>query len=417
MKIITFLKVIFNLYKRNIKKNRLMVIFMIFTNLTLMLFFVFFASNEVLVDTLSSNYLEHLSVDVSLYESLPTNNELINVKTYRRPSIDYLNSMMKVIDNFTIRPDYSPLLREKNINILDKEVPNVLIIILGGGKKEIGINTTLYNELQNLVSVKDEEILFNFYLKTTLFIEEEIIIDYHTQFPISYIYDEPTYFSVPKLYISQTVIDATMGSIFIKPGLTLNNYLLNINDDHELSNYRYRCHFKDEEQKQKFMMVVKAVSNSERGIEVSGDYINKIDSFTALYDYLNILMKLFLAFVIIGSIVIYVVIAHTSLLTILRQMALFAILGASKNHLYDIYFLLIFLNFFLSLVSYLIGPFLMPFLSLILYKLLGVYVPLTLNYTMLFLMIGANFVLLFVLITVIFVINIRRPLLYLLIDD
>lgn len=94
------------------------------------------------------------------------------------------------------------------------------------------------------------------------------------------------------------------------------------------------------------MHIVNEVSNNESGIEVSGDHINKIESFNALYDYLSILMKLFLAFVIIGSVVIYVVIAHTALLTILRQMALFAVLGASKKQIYEIYLFLIIINFY-----------------------------------------------------------------------
>jgi hypothetical protein len=59
MKIITLFKVIANLYKRNIKKNRLMVIFMIFTNITLMLFLVFFSSSETLAQTLAEGYLEY----------------------------------------------------------------------------------------------------------------------------------------------------------------------------------------------------------------------------------------------------------------------------------------------------------------------------------------------------------------------
>ncbi len=207
MKIITLFKVIANLYKRNIKKNRLMVIFMIFTNITLMLFLVFFSSSETLAQTLAEGYLEYLSVDVALYESQPTNNPLINVKSYRRPSIDYLNSIMKVTESFVIRPDYSPLLYEKEIMVLGKEIPNVLITIIGENTNEIGINRAFYNELNKLVSIKDDEMLLHFYIKTTIFIDdEEVLIDYYNQFPITYIYDEPTYFSVPKLYISQNTI-------------------------------------------------------------------------------------------------------------------------------------------------------------------------------------------------------------------
>lgn len=418
MKIITLFKVIANLYKRNIKKNRLMVIFMIFTNITLMLFLVFFSSSETLAQTLAEGYLEYLSVDVALYESQPTNNPLINVKSYRRPSIDYLNSIMKVTESFVIRPDYSPLLYEKEIMVLGKEIPNVLITIIGENTNEIGINRAFYNELNKLVSIKDDEMLLHFYIKTTIFIDdEEVLIDYYNQFPITYIYDEPTYFSVPKLYISQNTIDATLGNIFLKPGLTLNNYLLNLNPEHELSNYRFKCHFKNAAQKDKFMHIVNEVSNNESGIEVSGDHINKIESFNALYDYLSILMKLFLAFVIIGSVVIYVVIAHTALLTILRQMALFAVLGASKKQIYEIYLFLIIINFLLSSVSFLLLPSLLPVVSFILHKLMGVYVVLELNYTMLVLMLSADLLTLLILITIIFLINMRRPLLYLLIDD
>jgi len=128
-------------------------------------------------------------------------------------------------------------------------------------------------------------------------------------------------------------------------------------------------------------------------------------------------MKLFLAFVIIGSVVIYVVIAHTALLTILRQMALFAVLGASKKQIYEIYLFLIIINFLLSSVSFLLLPSLLPVVSFILHKLMGVYVVLELNYTMLVLMLSADLLTLLILITIIFLINMRRPLLYLLIDD
>lgn len=418
MKIITLSKVLSTLYKRNIKKNTLMVIFMIFTNISLMLFLLFFSSNEALLTTLSSSYLEHLSVDVSLYESQPTNNSLINVKTYKRPTIDYLNSIMRVTDNFKIRPDYSPLLADKTLFIFDKEIPNILITILGENSEEVGINRALYKELLKAASFSNEEIIIRFSLATTLFIdEEETKINYEHDFRITYIYDEPTYFSSPKLYIPQNMIDATLGSIFIKSGVTLNNYLLNLNAEHELTNYRYKCHFKSVAQKEKFMSIVHDVSTKEQGIEVSGDYISKVESFTALYSYLSILIKLFLAFVIIGSVVIYVVIAHTSLLAILRQMALFAILGAKSKDLYYIYLFLISINFLLSIVSFVLLPYFLPLLSRLLYKLLGVCVALTLNYKLLIFMISVNFITLLVILTVIFLINMRKPLLYLLIDD
>jgi ABC-type antimicrobial peptide transport system permease subunit len=111
------------------------------------------------------------------------------------------------------------------------------------------------------------------------------------------------------------------------------------------------------------------------------------------------------------------VIAHTALLTILRQMALFAVLGASKKQIYEIYLFLIIINFLLSSVSFLLLPSLLPVVSFILHKLMGVYVVLELNYTMLVLMLSADLLTLLILITIIFLINMRRPLLYLLIDD
>ncbi len=390
---------------------------MVMTNFITMTFVLFAATSNNVLSAINEQYFEHLSVDVSRYSTAATNNELINVKNYERPSLSYMHALMEETDRFTIRPDYTMFFKETKLLLFDKVLPNPLFITYGHTNEGVGINRTFYNEIKKEVALFEDNFTLTFVLDMTVLVNNEVkTIQYEERITPLFIYDEPTYFSTSKLYLPQAFIDRTIGSIFINDGQTLNNYLLNINNDHELANLRLRCHFNNKAQLALFTKIVADSSDNDNGVEISADHLQKVASFHALYDYLYILGVILFIFIIVGSVVIYIVIAHTALLANLKQMALLSVLGAKRSDLYVLYVSLLTFNFVLGLSGVLIvKPFLKGLQNMLLHFLhLRLQIDITLQPFLL--IIFGNYLFLISIITIIFLFNMRRPLLYLLID-
>ncbi len=412
-----FIKVLTILYRRNFTKNVLMIVFMMITNFIMLTFVLFATTSANILSAINDQYFESLSVDVSRYTTAATNNELINVRNYERPPLSYMHALMEETGRFTIRPDYTMFFNETKLLLFDKVLANPLFITYSHPNRGIGINRTFYNEIKKEVALTEERFTMNFVLDMTFLVNNEVTtIQYEELITPLFIYDEPTYFSAAKLYIPQAFIDRTIGSIFINEGQTVNNYLLNINNDHELANLRWRCHFQDKAQLALFTKITSDSSDTHNGLELSADYLQKVASFHALYDYLYILGVILFIFVIVGSAVIYTVIAHTALLANLKQMALLSVLGAKRSDLYVLYVLLITFNFVLGLSGLLIiQPFLITLQNMFRYFL---HLRLAINITIqpFIVIILGNYLFLLSIIMIIFLVNMRRPLLYLLID-
>lgn len=417
MKIIKYFKLLGVFYRRNLSKNRLMVLFMAITNLILVIFLLFFASKDEIVYKLEKSYLEHLSLDVSNYSSVSTNNSLINVKTYKRPDLEFLSSIMENTGQFKIRPDYSLLFQSATFSAFEKELEPPQVIIHNIQTYNVGINQKYADEIFKAINVSSDQLFLKVEINYSLKIfEEEISITFVDEMKVDYVYHEPTYLSSSKIYISQEYIDAKLGNYIVQEGVNLNNMLLNLASDHPMTNYRFKLHMNDVFQKQHLLKIINDISDQKDGFEVSSDQIYKVESFRALYSYLEILINVFLVFVIVGSIVIYVVIAHTSLLSTLKQMALLSIIGATKEDLYFLYLILILINFICALGSIFIFPTMLPSLNRLLYFIMHIEINLQINFGTVLVVIISNYLLLITLVTIIYIVNIRRPLLYLLLD-
>ncbi|MDY0214868.1 MAG: hypothetical protein RBS24_05050 [Bacilli bacterium] len=415
MRLLTLSKLVLAFYNRNIAKNIMMVAFMLFTNLIFGLFSIFIESEKVVIPTLSASYLEHLSVDVSLYESISTNNDLINVKRYKRPSISYLESFSSQSE-FIIRPDFSKVFRYTKVSIHDKELPLPEFVVINNIPHDIGINESFLEVIKESVSVDEKSLLLDFNLLLPQMKEDSLNIEYNTTLKIDFIYQEPAYFSVPKIYISQDFVDQNIGSLKIYEELMLSNYLFNLHSEHEMTNYRFRLHFNNYEERMKFIKIVEDINTNQNGVELTSDEIIKVKSFSSLYDYLNILVTVFLGFIIIGGLVMNGIISYTALMSLQKQMALLNILGATKVDLLFLFILINLCNFIMGLMSFLLLPYLLPVVSTVFYKFLHIRVAISMNLLTISTIIFLNIIVFMILLILLFLINNRRPLLYLLLD-
>lgn len=415
MRLLTLSKLVLAFYNRNIAKNIMMVAFMLFTNLIFGLFSIFIESEKVVIPTLSASYLEHLSVDVSLYESISTNNDLINVKRYKRPSISYLESFSSQSE-FIIRPDFSKVFRYTKVSIHDKELPLPEFVVINNIPHDIGINESFLEVIKESVSVDEKSLLLDFNLLLPQMKEDSLNIEYNTTLKIDFIYQEPAYFSVPKIYISQDFVDQNIGSLEIYEELMLSNYLFNLHSEHEMSNYRFRLHFNNYEERMKFIKIVEDINTNQNGVELTSDEIIKVKSFSSIYDYLNILVTVFLGFIIIGGLVMNGIISYTALMSLQKQMALLNILGATKVDLLFLFILINLCNFIMGLMSFLLLPYLLPVVSTVFYKFLHIRVAISMNLLTISTIIFLNIIVFMILLILLFLINNRRPLLYLLLD-
>ena len=398
-------------------KNALMVSFMFVTHFVLGFFLTFLQSEALIIPSLSASYFEHLSVDVQGYETISTNNNLISVKKYERPDITYLQNVMEYSGRFKIRPEYSKLLAGSILKIHDKVIPSPQYIVVDHIKNGFGINDVYLAMLKEEIEFESEFFFIDFSLNHKFTIdEEEFEININDTLPIDLIFHEPKYFASPKLYLSQEYVDQKLGSYELIEGQTLNNYLLNIDNDHAATNYRFRLHFVDNEQKMIVEKLLKSATSKDRGIELTSDEINKVNSFRALYDYLNILVTIFFIFIIIVSLVMHGIVAHTSLLALQKQLALLQILGGTKGDLLSLFLGLNFFNFCLGLSSNFILPLILPLLSSVIFTYLNVSLIIILNWRIIFYMILISLLIVMILLITLFLLNTRRPLLYLLID-
>lgn len=412
-----YLKVLRVFYKRNFVKNALMVVFLLITNLTISVFLSLFNSSQMVVKVLNDSYFEHQSVNISKFASIDTNNELIKVRTYERPSLSFMNSLMTRTGRFEIRPDYTTFFNDFNVTIFDKVVTRPQFITYMHGNYGIGINEAFYHLINDEVTLDPHNLRLKLELKTTFMVDGEArTLVHNDEVFINFIYEEPSYFSSPKIYLPENYLDVTIGSYAISEGVSLTNYLLNLNSHDELANLSLRCHFHSREQYASFVQIIDEISGAFNGYEISSDHLNKIASFTALYAYLEILIKILFVFVVIALIVILVVIAHTSLLANMRQMALLNVLGAKKGDLYVFFVFLLTFNFVLGLFSLVLLPSLLTLFNHLLYYLLRINISLTLNINHLIMVMSLNYLFLLSAITIIFMLNMRRPLLYLLLD-
>lgn len=404
-------------YKRNLSKNILLVFFLNITNLFLVLFVLVFTEGPMIVTVFSESYFEHLSVDISLYQSVETNNDLINVKSYARPSLSYIQTYMAHTGQFSIRPDYSYFWQNSEVSIFGEVLDLPQIITYAEPRQGIGINEAYLKVLADNTNVNKDDITLKLDINSSFTVNEKVLeVKVSEELDVNFIYSEPNYFSTPKLYLPQGVVDKILGSVMINPGLTLNNFLLNVNASNELLSQKLRCHFKDRDQLEKFTKITEDIKGENHGLEISGDHIGKVESFKALYEYLNILIIMLLVFVVIASLVIYFVVAYTSLMSILPQAALLKLLGAKKGEIYFIFLSIITFNFLLGLGGVMLIPRILPLISALIHKILVLNLTFGLNFKLILTIVSGNYILLLLTITIIFLVNMRRPLLYLLLD-
>lgn len=410
------MKLIKTLYKRNMKKNRLMIIFMFLTNLLMGTFVLFLDADQAIIPRLSTTYLEHLSVGISSFETLSTNNELMNVRMHRRPPLALLSSMMTHIGSFEIRPDYTLLFDHAKLSMYEKSIEKPYFAIHGLKTNQIGINQSFYETIKKAVQ-PDLDFTLKLSIFLTITIEEiDVDIDIKEHLPITFIKEEPPFFLRPKLYLPQSFIDEKIGSYSLKTRSTINDYLLNVPHDHPASGYRYLCHLESNDQKARLTKLLNDISHEKEGYELISDAISKVESIKTMFTYLNLLVSIFLVLIMIGCVVVYITIVHTSFLSSMKQMALLSIWGAKKTHLFLLFLGLVIFNYLLGGCAFFLFPTLMQTLNRFLSLFLHLPLFLAVNPARLLLLASGQLFILVSLYTIVFLGNNQRPLLYLLLD-
>lgn len=411
-----FINILRILFRKNHGKNVLLIVFLFISNLVTGTFLNLINMKEDISNSMERGYLEHLSLNVSTFTTSSTNNNLVNVKSYKRPSLDYLSSLTDFIGDFVIRPDYTPVFNGSSFSIFGEDIQIDTFIVHNLATHDIGINRAFFSKLQDVFNL-ETEIIINMNINLELLINQDIsIFTYQTDMKVGYIYDEPSYLTRPKIFLSQAYIDNNIGNILINNEISLTNYLLSLPPDNPLTNYRLTCHFANYGQLVSFKQMMRDMQE-DSNIELSSDVLLKVESFTAIYLYISLLAKVFLVFIIIANLVVYFVIVHTSLLANMRQMTLLAILGAEKHFLYCLNLSILGFNLIISGFSFFIIPTINMFINSLIsfffnFSLVG---PSNSNCT--FGLICLEAVLILIIFNIIYSVQMRKPLLYLLLDD
>lgn len=367
------LKIIKTLYIRNFGKNILISMLLITTNLIVILFLTFYTSGQSFLVKIPQSYYEYLSVDIEQNTQLPSNNELVNIKQTKRPAALLLNSMMTHTGPFVVKPTYSHFLENSTFSLYGKVIQSPHIIICNNESNLVAINQTYFEMLQNEVQIENQSFDLAFKVLTSLIVnEQELLFEINEMLSVQIIVSEINYFAIPKLYLSQAYVDNVFGNTLLDDESTFEEYLLSLHDDHPLTNHRYRLHFPNEKTYFKFKKVINEISNEQTRLELIGDYIIKTATFTALFNYLNIIIVLFLIITLIGFLTITIIVGHTSINAITKQFALLKIFNARDSFLHRINFFIGVINYSWSLTVFLLTPIIIKLINVLIQEQIGV---------------------------------------------
>lgn len=349
MKLKLYYELIKSFYKRMAAQNIITVIIFIISNITTNTALTFYVATNNIKDEVAMSYFEYKSIGISEVRQVAANNDLLTLSQYRRPEIATLYNMMDRIGHFEIKPDYGAFLNNGRVEFLGLEVDRPEFVV--HQKNEVGINMAFYNVLKQNFAVDVSDLQLVYRLNEQIELADEVFkIIINKQLTMTFIYEEINYFSIPKLYLPQNIVDNFLGDYYLAPNLTVANLIYNLPNDHALTNRRYRLHFQDEAIYKTFIRNVLKIDN-EISYEFSGDDYEKGELFAALFSYLRILVIVFLVLVIIGVLLITVMITNAFIDKNKPQIALFQLFNDKSLLPYILFALIYFFNFGLSFMS------------------------------------------------------------------
>lgn len=349
MKLKLYYELIKSFYKRMTAQNVITVIIFAISVITANTALSFYLATTNIKEEVAMSYFEYKSISIAEVRQVAANNDLLTLSQYRRPEIATLYNMMDRIGYFEIKPDYGAFLNNGVIELFGLEVVRPEFVV--HQKSEIGINTTFYNVIKEEFGIEDEELQLDYRLNEQIEVAEEVLeISIHKQLPVTFIYEEINYFSIPKLFLPQNVVDEFLGNYYLADNLTVANLIYNLPNDHALTNRQYRLHFQD---KTIYKSFIRNVLNIDAAIsyEFSGDDYEKGELFSALFSYLRLLVIVFLVLVAIGVLLITIMITNTFIEKNKPQIALFQLFNHRSLLPYILFVLIYFFNFGLAFIS------------------------------------------------------------------
>lgn len=414
MKFLLHLKLLHLFNKKSGKRNFVMVILFLLTNIIAAMSFAFLFASQNLEVKMRQSYYEHLSVSVTSYVQTETNHKLINVKQYRRPEYNNLLSIMDYSGEFSVKPDYSYFFRYLSLSLFAKEIETPTFVLVADYSNSIYINRHFEEQIKKDFSLDQSLIGIDFSFNY-IFDEGIEINDEFTLF-ISKVIDEPNYFASNKIYLPQNIVDEIIGNYFVNDS-KMANYIFNLPNDHHYTNFQYVLHFPNEQTYLKFINIITDSKTNEHGLELVADHLTKVLAISSLFDYLEIIIVIFLVITIIGVMTILIMIVSSLFIVTTRQSALLLFLGATKGDAISIFLSLVFKNYLLSSVYLLFFPKLMVVINNYIFEQfrIGNFFNLTVNnFVLMYFLIA-----LFIFISTLFLMSVKfkRPLFYLLLDD
>lgn len=412
MKTRTLINLITSFYWRMKAQNVVSVVLFIIAITTLNIALTFYLTTNNAANVLTKTYFEYKSIDVSQVQKVLSNNDLITMNQYKRPDYQTLANIRNKIGDYSIKPDYTMFFMNSTFTMFEEEIAMPQIVV-HNNSNQIGINETFYRELAERFALTDETHHLNWVLNAPLYINEEIQynITFVHSLTISFVFAEINYFSFPKIYIPQQIIDEVLGRYLLTENVTVASLLYNLPNDHTLTNRKYRLHFTNEQTYKTFLRISESYSAENSTYEISGDYYEKGMLFESLFVYLRLLVLIFLILVLIGVTLILFVVINSFIDKNKTQIALFELFHEKCTIASTTFSLINFVNFGFSFFSYPLTRVLIEILNKVVSNALGISTFLKFNNSLflcIYLLLG---MLSFFLLKIIAFIKLRKPLL------
>lgn len=311
-------KLIFNFVKHNILKEIVFHVSITFTYVLLTTIVLSFGSlaygGNKLINEGPKSYFENNSLIVEKQESLEFGNGSLKINKVSRPSINELNSIFKYGVSGEVSFNYSSVMGLGGYTIFGEKI---------SGFETVFLNSVTFNDIKNnLISpvnlsinekqgiyinnamVKHIEKQFSLTTITELLIDytfdyllEGVDVYFGKSFRIKGIINEFDYLSSPKIYISHPMIQSLFSTISMSNNYTLLDYVLNLDDYHELTTHSYIVFFKEYQDVDAMERILTDIKGQNSKYVVTSSYKMTFTSFAALNDVL-LIAAMFTIFII-----------------------------------------------------------------------------------------------------------------------
>lgn len=386
-------KIIFKRLKKNITRNVLVFLSLVFSFSFLVAMIGFIDGSSIMANEISYRKIDYGFGTLSFTETKHINNSSLSLKKMTKIPLDELIKMEEIFDHFHVMNSYDYLLPPTpSMKISDKAIEQIFFspiysfndpsidetLLLKGSfpknNKGVVVNKLVDEKISKLLNLKTsigqiltldivKEIDIQTYKGISVEIKDTFVYD--KSFVITGIVDEFNFLSNPKIYYSYKQLEEELQmnimtnlSYKFNEEITFYDYI-NVSPNTSIeSSYMHRVFLKNINSLKSCFAIVDSI-NEKYKVELSLDSIVMTSTFNDLMSAATFGVSLFVFIALAGSILILAIASFSSYIFEKRNTAIMYAFGINKNQVSSIF---LGENLFVTLLAVFVSLILSPFL-------------------------------------------------------